>query len=198
MSRDLLAAVVDVHDRAAVGEGVPEALDLLLERALGADQRVVDLRVAAVDRERDLGEAGVEAAPEELRVREHPAVGHGLDLRVPRRAPELDEPDVVGVNGRLAAREDEPRGSLVAPVEDLRLDRLALAVGAVVGVGVQAEHAAIVAAVGQPHPVALVVRGLLVLDHLGGWLRRWPGRPLRRRSVHRGPRVARPWYRRRR
>jgi hypothetical protein len=53
--------------------------DLLVEGAAGADQRVVDLGVGAVDRERDLAEARVDRALEEVAVREHPAVGHGLD-----------------------------------------------------------------------------------------------------------------------
>jgi hypothetical protein len=47
---------VDVHDGPSVGEGVLEALHLLLEGALHAHQRVVDARVGAVHREGDLVE----------------------------------------------------------------------------------------------------------------------------------------------
>jgi hypothetical protein len=147
-------AHVDVHDRAAVGERVLEAGDLLRERAGDADQRVVDLGVGAVDRERDLGEAGVERLGQEVPVGEQPAVGDGLDARVAGQPAQAHEVDEARVDRRLAARQDQAGGAGLAPVEDLPLDLLGVAQLAVVGARVEAEDAAVVAVVGEAHPVA--------------------------------------------
>ncbi len=155
-------ANVDVDDHPAVLEGMLQPRDLLLEGALDPDQRVVDPGVRPVDREGDLTQPGVHAAGQKLAVPEHPPVGHRLDLRISREASELDEVDVAGVDRRLAAREDQARRALAAPVEDLRLDLVRVPHLAIVGVRVEAEDAAVVALVGEADPVALVVGGGLV------------------------------------
>jgi hypothetical protein len=157
---------VDVHDGTSVVHREPEALHLLLEGALHAHQGVVDARVGAVQREGDLVEARVEAALQEGRVGEHPPVGDGLDLSVTRELPQADEVHVARVHRGLAPREDEPLGALARAVEDLRLHLVCVTHVPVVGERVEAEDAVVVAVEGEPHPVALLVRRLLVLDDL--------------------------------
>ncbi len=157
---------VDVHDRATVGERVAQPRELLLERALGADERVVHLGVGAVDRERDLGEPLVDRAPQELPVGEPPPVGHRLDLPVAGEPTEAHEIHEIRVDRGLAAREDEPRRPLAPTVEDLRLHLLPIAHLPGVGVRVEAEHAVVVAVEGEPYPVALLVGRVLVARDL--------------------------------
>ena len=67
------------------------------------------------------------------------------------------------MNGRLAARENQPLGTLSPTVQDLLLHFFGVAHAPVVRLAVETEDAVVVAVEGQPHPVSLLVRGLFVL-----------------------------------
>jgi hypothetical protein len=112
--------------------------------------------------ERDLVEPVVRRAVQELGVLEHAAVRDCLDLPVAGLPPELHEVEEVGVHGRLAARQDQALRPALLALDDLDLDVHGPAHRPVVSVGVEAERAVVVAVVGEAHPVALLVGGLLV------------------------------------
>ena len=162
----LVDADVDVDDDAVLADRAHHALHQLVKGAGGAGQPVVQLGCVAVQAVRDLAEPSLDGGVVEFPLREHHAVGDGLDAVVADLLGVADEVDELRVDRAFAARQDDLVGvQLVAAALDLAADVVVGEVHAARRVGVQTEHAAAVARRHQPHPVFADVGDALAREH---------------------------------
>jgi hypothetical protein len=94
------------------------------EGTLDTDESIVELGVVAVDRDRELTEAGLHGPFEELRPSEHSPVRDDLHALVPDCSARANEAEKVGMNRRLAATEDESLSAVKATLVDVGEHRL--------------------------------------------------------------------------